>query len=121
MLANFVVALPSAFVFAFAAGLGLNGLWLGMCVGYAVAAIMFTVFLVKTDWVAASERAIKNTAGADSASANHVHVSIDEQEDEPASVVLPLSVVDSSDTMKSDAAPEDMDECEESALVAKAS
>ena len=60
IIGNFTVGLPLGLALAFWGGLQLKGLWIGMCCGYGVVSALFTVALVKTDWVNASEIAVMN-------------------------------------------------------------
>ncbi len=51
------VAIPCAYVLAFSKGLGLRGLWYGLCCGYTVVTLIAATAFLRSDWRRLSQRA----------------------------------------------------------------
>jgi len=73
-LAFYAVGLPIGFALCFAAGLGLFGLWWGLCIGVCSCMVGFYIIIYRFHWPTeaqrAQERALTEAAEAESAQHN---------------------------------------------------
>lgn len=63
LLGYYGASLPAAFALGFKAHLGLQGMYMGACIGYSVVGILTLVAICRLDWGAASDKAIATARG----------------------------------------------------------